>query len=128
MNGWSGKDVTKATGETISGIVTNRPITVEGFPITAGGATKGLIIKVKTSAATVVGTVTVKLQTALGPDYRDEKTAVISAAGIVYIKFLDTVAGDQAFLPLLNKGQVVLTTTNAGDSVTIQSVEILQAL
>lgn len=127
MNGWSAKDVTKNAGRVISGIVTNQAISVEGWPVTAGGS-KAMVIKVKASAVTVVGAITAKLQTAIGPDYVDSKTVAISATGAFYIKLLDTVAGDQTFLPLLNKGQVVVSSTNAGDTLTIDSVEILQEL
>lgn len=127
MNGWSSKDVTKSPGQVVSGVIANAPISLEGFPITAGGATKGMVVKIVTSAATVVGAITAKLQTAIGPDYVDAKTVSITAgAGIFYIKIIDIV--DSAILPLLNKGQIVITNTNAGDSATISSVNILQEL
>lgn len=126
MNGWSSKDVA-ITGKVVSGIVSNQQITVDAFPITAGGS-RNMVIKIKTSAATVVGTITVKLQTACGSDWVDSKSTTIAAAGSVYIKLLEALSTDQQYLPLLNQGRVVVTTTNAGDSITLQSVEILQEL
>lgn len=124
MNGWSAKDVTQAVP--VAGIVTNQVQTVE-YPITAGGSLNH-VVKIKASAVTVVGSITAKLQTAIGPDWVDSKTATIAAVGSVYIKLQTTLAGDQTFLPLLNKGRVVITTTNAGDLATIDSIEVLQEL
>lgn len=124
MNGWAPNNVEIAG--VVSGVVTNQPIS-RPFPITAGGS-KNFVLKIKTSAATVVGTITAKLQTALGDDWVDSKTVVIAASGNVYIKLNVEVTADQTFLPLLAKGRVVLTTTNAGDSITLTSVETLQEL
>lgn len=124
MNGWAPNNVEIV--KTYSGVLTNEPISKE-FPITAGGS-KNMVIKVKASAVTAVGTLTLKLQSALGNDWVDAKTTTISSAGSVYIKLNVEVAGDQTFLPLLNKGRIVLTTTNAGDSLALTSVEILQEL
>ena len=127
MNGWSAKDVTLSPGQAISGVVTNQAISVEGWPITAGGAVH-LVVKVKASGVVVVGAITAKLRTAIGSDYEDSKTVSISGSGSFYIKLNVEVAGDQTFLPLLNKGQIVITTTNAGDMITVDSVDVLQAL
>lgn len=126
-NGWSALDVTKNPGLPISGIVTNQAISRE-FSLSAGGAVEGLVLKIKAAAVTVVGSITAKLQTAIGSDYVDSKTVTISGNGDFYIKLQANVAGDQAFLPLLNKGQVVVTTTNAGDSLTISEIDLLQNL
>lgn len=128
MNGWSSKDVTLNAGRSRVGIVTDSPISLEGWPITAGGATTGFVAKVKVSGVTIVGGITAKLQTAIGDDWQDSKTVSVTATGIFYIKLLPTVAGDQAFLPLLNKGRIVVTTTNAGDTFTVDEVQILQEL
>lgn len=124
MNGWSSKSVAKPT--VISGVVANQVATVV-YPITAGGSLNK-VIKIKASSVTVVGSITAKLQTAISNDWVDSKTVTISANGDFYIKLNIEVAGDQTFLPLLNAGRVVVTTTNAGDAVTIDSVDILQEL
>lgn len=126
MNGWNASRDYKLSSAAITGIVTDRVIS-SVYPITAGGALNQ-VIKIKTSAATVVGTITVKLQTAIGDDWVDSKTTTIAAAGSVYIKLNIEVVADQTFLPLLNQGRIVLTTTNAGDSVTLSSIEVLQEL
>lgn len=127
MNGWSAKDVTLTTaGTAYAGVLANQPITCE-FPITAGGSLN-CVLKVKASAATVAGSITAKLQTAIGNDWVDSKTVAITASGSFYIKLNVEVTADQTFLPLLNKGRVVVTNTNAGDTSTITSVEILQEL
>jgi|TARA_R110000868_G_scaffold411428_1_gene703890 hypothetical protein len=126
MNGWSAKSVGLANVQ-VSGVATNRPVTVE-FPNSAGGALNG-IIKLVVSGVTQVGTITPKLQTANGNDWVDVKSgAAITAAGIQYIRWNIEVAGDQAVLPLLNKCRVVVTTTNAGDIVTVDLCEVLQEL
>lgn len=126
MNGWSAKSVA-LNNKAISGVVTNDPITVE-FPNSAHGALNG-IIKLKVSGVTQVGTITPKLQTANGSDWVDVKNGTaITAAGIQYIRWNIEVAGDQAVLPLLNKCRVVATTTNAGDALTIDLIEVLQEL
>lgn len=126
MNGWSTKDQAIA-GKAISGIATNSPITNE-FANSAGGSLNG-IIKLKVSGVTQVGTITPKLQTANGSDWVDVKSGTaITANGIQYIRWSIQVAGDQAVLPLLNKSRVVITTTNAGDAVTIDLCEVLQEL
>lgn len=129
MNGWSAKSLSLGPTASGSGVVTNRVVTQseEGFPITAGGATH-FVAKIVASGVTVVGTVTAKLQTAIGDDWQDSKTVAISANGIFYIKLNVEVAGDQTFLPLLNKGRIVVTTTNAGDAYTVDSVDVLQEL
>jgi hypothetical protein len=126
MNGWSAKSVGLANVQ-VSGVATNRPVTVE-FPNSAGGALNG-IIKLVVSGVTQVGTITPKLQTANGSDWVDVKSgAAITAAGIQYIRWNIEVAGDQAVLPLLNKCRIVVTTTNAGDIVTVDLCEVLQEL
>lgn len=127
MSGWSPKDVTlAATGTVYGATLTDTPISLP-YPITAGGALN-CVLKIKTSAATVATGITAKLQTGLGGDWVDSKTVAITAgAGKFYIKLQAPVAGDQAFLPLLGAGRVVVT-TGAGDSVTVTSVEVLQEL
>jgi hypothetical protein len=125
-NGWSAKSVALAN-KSISGVVTNEPVTIE-FPNSAGGALNG-IVKLKVSSVTQVGTITPKLQTANGSDWVDVKPgAAITAAGIQYIRWNIEVAGDQAVLPLLNKCRVVVSTTNAGDAVTVDLCEVLEEL
>lgn len=127
MNGWSAKDVTlnSADAQTVGASQTNTVISSE-FPITAGGALN-CVVKLKFSSVTVAAGITAKLQTAIGSDWVDSKTAAVSATGAFYIKLQTNLAGDQTFLPLLNKGRLVLT-TGAGDTATVTSVEILQEL
>lgn len=127
MNGWSAKDVTLTPAPSLSGIVTNGLVSLEGWPVTAGGSLN-MVVKITVSAATVVGTVTAKLQTAIGSDWQDSKTVSVTGAGVYYIKLQTSVTADQPYLPLLNKGRVVVSTTNAGDSVSISEVMVLQEL
>lgn len=124
MNGWSASSY--VTAQAISGVVTNQVVS-RPYPITAGGSLHH-VIKVVASGVTVVGSVTAKLQTAIGSDWVDSKTVAITADGNFYIKLNVEVAGDQTYLPLLNQGRVVITTTNAGDAVTISDVQVLQEL
>jgi hypothetical protein len=125
-NGWSPKDVSIA-GKAIAGVVTNEPITSE-FPNSSGGSRNG-IIKLKVSGVTQVGTITPKLQTANGNDWVDVKSgAAITANGIQYIRWNIEVAADQTVLPLLGKSRVVVTTTNAGDALTVDLCDVLEEL
>ena len=125
-NGWSAKQV-EIPSKIVAGVVSNLPITRE-FPNSAGGALNG-VIKLKVSAVTQVGTITPKLQTANGSDWVDVKSGTaITAAGIQYIRWNIEVAGDQAVLPLLNQCRVVITTTNAGDAVSVDLCEVLEEL
>lgn len=125
-NGWSANDIS-ITGTIVSGVQANFPITKEDR-VSAGGALNG-IVKLKVSAVTQVGTITPKVQTANGNDWVDVKSgAAITADGIQYIRWNIEVAGDQAVLPLLNKLRVVLTTTNAGDTLAVDLCEFLQEL
>lgn len=125
MNGYSPSDNLKLPGlAAVSGIVTNQVISKE-FWITAGGS-KNLVVRVKVSGVTQVGTLTLKLQTAMDDQYENSKTATFTANGYVYIKIQQADSNDQQYTPLLSKGQIVLTTTNAGDAVTVDSVKVLQ--
>lgn len=125
MSGYSPKEVVQSP-VTVTGIATNQVVSKE-FPITEGGSLN-LVIKIKAAAVTSVGTLTAKLQTAIDSDFVDSKTVVVTATGDFYIKFNVEVTADQGFLPLLSRGRIVLTTTNAGDAATISSVAVLQAL
>lgn len=126
MNGYTPDNVTLSPLAAVSGVVTNSVLTKE-FPITAGGS-RHLVVKVKASGVTVVGSITAKLQTAIDGEFVDSKTVTVTANGNFYIKLMAETAGDQTYLPLLRSGRVVLTTTNAGDAVTIDSVSVLQEL
>lgn len=126
MSGWSGTEILQGSSQAISGVVTNQVISKEAF-ITAEGALH-YVAKIVASGVTVVGTITAKLQTAIGGDWVDSKTATISGNGNFYIKLAVENSSDQTYLPLLNKARIVITTTNAGDAVTVSSIMVLQAL
>ena len=122
MNAWIPNTVTLQGLSAIPASQTNAPISKK-FPVTAGGS-KNLVICITVSAAS--GTVTGKLRTSLGSGTSvDSKTVSITGAGNFYIKLNSDVAGDQAFLPLLSLGEVVVTTA-VTSSVTVTSVQTLQ--
>lgn len=123
MNGWSANDY--AIPQAVAASQTNQVISKE-WPVTAGGALN-CAIKLVVSGVTVTTAVTAKLQTAIGSDWVDSKTVSVTASGNFYIKLQTAVAGDQTFLPLLNKCRLVLT-TGAGDAATVDSVYVLQEL
>lgn len=127
-NGWSAENYAVDTASVVASAVTDQVLTkAQGFPIYSGGA-KHLVVKVVVSGVTVAGAITAKLQTAIGSDWQDSKTVSITQDGNFYIKLLAENEDDWAFLPLLNRGRVVITTTNAGDRVTVSSVWVLQEL
>lgn len=120
MSSWSPKPV--AVAGVYSGVLTNQPITGE-FQTNALNRLNG-ILKLKVSSVTQVGTITPKLQTAVGSDWVDVKSgAAIVADGNTYIRWNIEVAGDQSILPLLGKCRIVISQTNAGDSITVDSCE-----
>lgn len=124
MNGWSPSNY--GISQSSTGIVTNQAIS-KAFPITSGGSLNMVIKITFSAAATVVGSITAKLQTAIGSDFVDSKTATVTnGSTIAYIKLQTALSTDQAFLPLLAKGQVVITTTNASDVFSVATVEVLQ--
>jgi hypothetical protein len=86
-----------------------------------------MMIKVKFSGVTVSTAITAKLQTAIGSDWVDNKTASVAGNGAVYIKLLATDSSDWTYMPLLNRGRIVLT-TGSGDAATVVSCEVLQPL
>ena len=124
MNGWVAKNVKKNGLAAIAASQTNAAIS-EPFPIYAGGAVQGLVIKITASAA--AGTVTAKLQTGIDGVFVDSKPVTITASGDYYIKLLSAAAADQTYFPLLPAGQVVITTA-AASSATITGVVVVQEL
>lgn len=122
MNAWIPNTVTLQGLSAIGASLTNAPISKK-FPITAGGS-KNIVVCISVSAAS--GTVTAKLRSSLGVGTPvDAKTVSITGAGDFYIKLNNDVSGDQAYLPLLSLGEVVVT-TGAASSVTVTAVQTLQ--
>lgn len=126
MNGFSPKEIKATSVSAIGASVTDSPI-ADNFPITAGGAARALAIKIKVSGVTVGGGITAKLQSAIDNEFVDSKTVAITADGNFYIKLLAEAAGDQAFMPLLSTGRVVVT-TGVGSALTVDSIKLLQEL
>ena len=125
-NGWSSTPIGLA-GKVISGVVTNEPASKE-TAVTAGGSQHG-VVRLGISALTRVGTITPKVQSAIGDDWIDIKSGTaITANGHTYIRWNVNNSTDQATLPLLNKLRVVITTTNSGDTLTVDHCEFLQEL
>lgn len=123
--GYSPKDVQLLSPNPVTGVVANQPIS-QDFPITNGGSLN-ILIKIKVSAVTQVGTITPKLQTSINGDWVDAKSATaVTASGDKYITLNVQVTADQAALPLMSLGRVVLTQTNAGDSTTVSAISVLQ--
>ena len=71
------------------------------------------------------GTGTLKLQVRFSKDqdWINTKSATVTADGTFTIKFLDTVAADQQYLPLRPQGRLVATTTST-DAFTVDAVYI----
>jgi hypothetical protein len=107
-----------------AGIVTKVPVSKE-FAITAEGS-KHFVAKIDVSGVNHTGTQTLMLQTAIGDDWQDSKTATFTADGIVYIKINVTDSDDWDFCPLLARGRIVLSQTHADDDAVIDSIDILQ--
>lgn len=97
------------------------------FPITQLGS-RNLRIKVTAASSTVATGITAKLQHA--PSYDDTfvtttKSVSITGNGDFYLTLNVEVSGDQAEMPLMPIGRVVVT-TGVGDAVTITAVDVMQ--
>lgn len=124
-NGYSATDY--ALGNAVAGITAGTAVSRE-FPISAGGSLN-IAIKMVATGVAQTGTITMKFQTAIGDDWVDTgKTASITANGTTYFKMNVQAAGDQSAMPLLNKGRILVITTNAADAITVSKVEVLQNL
>lgn len=129
--GYSPKDIKLDGLAAISGIVTNQAISKD-TGLTSGGALH-LRVDIKVSGVTQVGTITAKLQhRAPNGSFEDlagaNASVTITAAGIVTLTQLVERSADQANMPIRKQLQVVLTTTNAGDALTIDNIWIYQEL
>lgn len=82
-----------------------------------------LIIDLEVSAVTDTTGITAKLQVRQSndQDWIDSKTVTIDGNGTFTIALLDTVAGDQPFLPLRSIGRIVVS-TGADDAVTVDKI------
>jgi len=124
-NGWSPENYA-LPNNAVSGVVTNRVVSREP-QLTADGS-RNLVVQLKCSGVTVVGSISARIQSGIGSQWEDAKSVTISGNGYFYIKLLENAAGDQTYLPLLAKMRVVVTTTNAGDAVTFDEINVLQGL
>lgn len=116
--------------QSLTGIVTNSPISREEG-LTSGGSLN-LRVDIKASAVTVVGAITAKLQhKSTNGTYSDlagaNASVTISTAGYFSLRQNVEIAADQPNMPIKSMVRVVLSTTNAGDAVTIDDIWIQQA-
>lgn len=115
----------------ISGIVSDTPISdVVGL---THETSLNLRVMIEVTGVTVAGSITAKLQAAY-PDgtFADfagaNASAAITANGTYSIRQNIEIAADQPNMPLTKMVRVVLTTTNAGDAVTVSKVWFQLAL
>ena len=124
-NGYAPTEISlPVASATISGVVTDQVVSKE-TRVTRSGSTS-VVLAVLLSGVAVTGAITLKLQTALGDTWEDSKTASITTDGMLYLRLLETGAGDQTYLPLLCKVRLVVTTTDAADEVVVEGAWILQ--
>ena len=131
MNGLSPKDVKKANLQPVAGVIANTPIS-EDFGLSAGGS-KYMRVDLEVSGVTVAGSITAKLQhRSPGGSFVDlvgaNASVIITADGTFGLTQVVDRAADQPNMPLRKQMQVVLTTTNAGDEITIDKVWLTQEL
>lgn len=125
MNAWPPKKISANTVPISVGASESNIVVSSRFPITAGGS-KALVIAAKVSGVTVGTGITLKLRSSIGDQTaEDSKTAAVTGNGMAYIKLLAEAAGDQAFLPLLSIGQVVIS-TGTGSAVVVEDVWAIQ--
>jgi hypothetical protein len=122
MNAWSPNTSTLPNLTSVAASQTDVPISKK-FPITAGGS-RHLVVCITVSAVT--GSVRATLRTSIGAGTPvNAKYVDITATGNHYIKLNNAVAADQAYLPLLSLGEVVVT-TDVGEAITVSAVQTLQ--
>jgi hypothetical protein len=114
----------------VSGIVTALPISKEEG-LTNGGSLN-LRVDIVVTGVTQVGTITAKLQhKSPNGSYSDlagaNASATITAAGTVSLRQNVEIAADQPNMPIKSMIRVVLTTTNAGDALTVSNIWLQQA-
>jgi hypothetical protein len=115
------------TAQVIAGVVTDQVVSEE-FNIYSEGALS-LVIRAEVSGVDVdLGGSTLKLQTAIGDEWEDSKTADITEDGFVYLRLNYANADDKSYLPLLAKGRLVITTENADDNTTVDSLHVIQSV
>ena len=129
MNGYAPKDRLLQGVGSFSGVTAQTPISRD-ISLTAGGS-KNLRIDVEVSGVTQVGTLTLTLQgRSPNGSFADlagaNASATVTANGTVSLTQNIEVAADQPNMPLPKQLQVTLTTTNAGDAITIDKVWVLQ--
>ena len=130
MNGLSPKDINLSTAE-ITGVQTDKAVSKDAG-LTAGGSLN-MRVDVEVSGVTQVGTLTLKLQQrSPGGTFADlagaNASATFTADGTVSLRQNIQVAADQPNMPLQKTIRVVLSTTNAGDIVTIDKLYLNQQL
>lgn len=131
-NGLSPKSIKYSGGSlAFSGVITSSPISEEAA-LTAAGSLN-FRVDLKVSGVTVVGAIAAKLQhKSPGGTYSDlagaNASVSITAAGYYSLTQSAFRAADQANIPIKSMVRVVLTTTNAGDVVTVDDVWIQQEL
>ncbi len=131
MAGLLVKNVKLPSVSAIAGVVTAQVIS-EVFPISAEGSLN-FRADIEVTTVTQVGTLTLALQTR-SPNGTWTTVAstngskTFTAAGTVSIRLNVEVAGDQADMPLQQQARLILTTTDAGDRVTVSAAYVQQTL
>ncbi len=121
------RDVKKPSVTAVAGVVTALAIS-DDFTPTSMGLTN-MRVEVEVNTITQVGTLTATLQ-GKSPNgtYANlagaNATATFTAAGTITLLQNVEVAADQPNMPLPSQMRVVLTTTNAGDRVTVAHVYV----
>jgi hypothetical protein len=109
----------------IASAVTQQAVS-EPFRLTREAAIQGLRVTVKVSGVTVVGAIALVMQelihgtwTAIGAP----KTVSITGNGNFSWRIMSTIATtDNAYMPLTDTVRACITTTNAGDRITVDEV------
>lgn len=124
--GFTTKDLRKNLGSITVGASQTDVEIGPAFAI-RGDLITAFLVDIESSAFTLGAGITVKLQVRSSnlQAWADSKTASATAVGTTTIKLLDTIAGDQTFLPLKPQARVVVT-TGAGSSITVSNIFALE--
>lgn len=128
MSGLLIRDVKLPSVTAVAGVVTAQAIS-QDFTPTKSGLTN-MRVEIEVNTVTQVGTLTMTLQ-GKSPNgtYANlagaTATATFTAAGTVILRQNVEVAADQPNMPLPSQMRVVLTTTDAGDRVTVAHIYVI---
>jgi hypothetical protein len=130
MNGYYSKEVLRQENALVNGIAVAKIVSNE-FRISPQGSINLRIDLVCDSVAVTTG-INFILQTTSGvdkdgnEDWQDTKTTTVTVSGSYTLTFMVAKTTDQQYLPLRPKGRIVVNAAGVGDTITVESIRVMQ--